>query len=219
MRATRSRPQVSSDGDDLAYVAAYFERSASLARDLPVVALADIIAVIDAARAADRLVFVIGNGGSAATAAHFANDLGKGEGSMLAAPCRVVCLTDNVPLLTAWANDFGYVDVFANQLRSLCRAGDVVVAFSGSGNSDNVVNGLLMARERGAVTIGFTGFDGGRVRALVDHCFLVPIDDMQHVEDMHLLAAHVVYAALRDVHTPAVPRAIATAKRLEVGAP
>jgi D-sedoheptulose 7-phosphate isomerase len=219
MQAPRLHRKATTQGHELAYVAAYLERAAALARDLPAVALTDIIEAIDRARANDRIIYVMGNGGSAATAAHFANDLGKGEGPMLAAPCRIMCLTDNVPVLTAWANDFGYEEVFASQLRALCRAGDVVVAFSGSGNSRNVLNGIGAAHERGAVTIGFTGFDGGRLRGLVDHCFLVPSHDMQHVEDMHLLAAHVVYAALRDLRTPAPPRAARAAKPLGVAAP
>lgn len=219
MQASRSHPKARNGAHELAYVSAYLERAAALTRRLPSDTLGSIIAAIDAARAADRLIYVMGNGGSAATASHFANDLGKGEGPMLATPCRVVCLGDNVPVLTAWANDFGYEDVFANQLRSLCRPGDVVIAFSGSGNSPNVVNGIEVARERGAVTIGFTGFDGGRLRGLVDHCFLVPSHDMQHVEDMHLVAAHVVYAALRDLRTPAVARVGRTRARLRAAAP
>ena len=218
MQASRSHPKARNEAHELAYVAAYLERAATLARRLPAAALGDIIAAIDAARAADRFIYVMGNGGSAATAAHFANDLGKGEGPMLATPCRVVCLSDNVSVLTAWANDFGYEDVFANQLRALCRPGDVAVAFSGSGNSPNVLNGIAVARERGAVTIGFTGFDGGRLRGLVEHCFLVPSHDMQHVEDMHLVAAHVVYAALRDLRTPAVGRVGRTGARLGAAA-
>ena len=219
MQVSRSHPKARNEAHELAYVSAYLERAAALTRHLPAAALHDIIEAIDVARAADRLIYVMGNGGSAATAAHFANDLGKGEGPMLAAPCRIVSLTEHVSVLTAWANDFGYEDVFANQLRALCRPGDVVVAFSGSGNSPNVLNGIEVARERGAVTIGFTGFDGGRLRELVEHCFLVPSDDMQHVEDMHLVAAHVVYAALRDLRTPAVKQVGRTRARLGAAAP
>jgi D-sedoheptulose 7-phosphate isomerase len=108
-----------------------------------------------------------------------------------------VALTDNVPLMTAWANDSHYDAVFAEQLRNLVQAGDLVVAISASGNSPNVLRGLEVARAAGAKTVGLTGYEGGLLRDRCDLCLVVPSDNMQHIEDVHLSAAHAIYTALR----------------------
>ena len=111
---------------------------------------------------------------------------------------KVMALTSNVSLLTAWANDTDYERVFAEQLRNFVSPGDVVMALSGSGNSRNVLNAVELGRERGAVTVGLTGFDGGKLKHLCDHCLIVPSHNMQHVEDMHLVVLHTIYSAIRD---------------------
>ena len=142
-------------------------------------------------------LYIFGNGGSAALASHFACDIGKGTVAPNRKRLRTVSLTDNVPLLTALANDLAYKDVFSEQLAGLAERGDMVLAISGSGNSPNVVQGLEEAKKLGLHTLVLTGFSGGRVKALADLCLIVPSDNMQHIEDAHLCATHAIFRAIR----------------------
>lgn len=153
-----------------------------------------------------RVVYTFGNGGSASLASHLACDLGKGT-----AYCnggkrfRVLALTDNLPTLTAWANDSSYEDVFSEQLRNFVQPRDVAFAISGSGNSKNVLNALQVAREAGATTLGISGFEGGQMKALCDICVVVPSNNMQIIEDIHLAMAHSIF---RIVHSRMSRRAM-----------
>jgi D-sedoheptulose 7-phosphate isomerase len=146
-----------------------------------------------------RRIFLFGNGGSASLASHFACDLGKGtvihgdHGKRF----QAIALTDNLALLTAWANDSSYDDVFAEQLRNLIQPGDVAFAISGSGNSPNVLLALQVAREFGALNIGLGGFQGGKMKALCDICMVVPSDNMQIIEDLHVGIAHALFTIVR----------------------
>lgn len=142
-------------------------------------------------------LYIFGNGGSAALASHFACDIGKGTATPGRKRLRAVSLTDNVPLLTALANDLAYKDIFSEQLADLAARGDMALAISGSGNSPNVVQGLEEARKIGLRTLVLTGFAGGRVKALADLCLVVPSDNMQHIEDAHLCATHAIFRAIR----------------------
>jgi len=142
-------------------------------------------------------VFIVGNGGSAATASHFACDLAKGTRMAGLPAFRVVALTDNVPLLTAWANDTAYEHVFAQQLAALVRENDLLVAISASGNSPNVLTCAEVARAAGAGVIALTGATGGKLRALADLTIRVPSACIEQVEDAHLMIAHSVCVALR----------------------
>ena len=144
-----------------------------------------------------RTVFLFGNGGSAALASHLACDLGKGTINGHRKRLRAVCLSDNVPMMTAWANDLNYQEVYAEQLKNLIEPGDMAVAISGSGNSMNVVRGLEVAREAGATTMVLTGYDGGRVKSVADICLIGPSDNMQHIEDAHLCVAHAIFTSVR----------------------
>ncbi len=146
----------------------------------------------------DHAVYVIGNGGSAANASHFAQDLSKGsmpdlEGRRL----RVVSLTDNAAYLTATANDLGYDRVFDVQLRALARPGDVLVAISGSGNSPNIVKAAEYARSVKSTVVGVTGFDGGKLMQLSDIRLHVPVMDMCKSEAVHSILLHMVSDILR----------------------
>ena len=142
-------------------------------------------------------VFVLGNGGSAATASHFVCDLAKGTRADGLPAFRVVPLTDNVPLMTAWANDTSYDRVFAEQLSALVRPGDVVVAISASGNSPNVLAAARVARQLGAATIALTGQSGGRLGRLAELTIRGPARSVEQVEDAHLAIAHSLCVALR----------------------
>lgn len=143
-------------------------------------------------------VFLFGNGGSAALASHLACDLGKGTAIDGCERFRVLSLTDNVALMTAWANDARYEDIFAEQLRNFIRPGDVAFAISGSGNSPNVLNGLRAARDAGGFNIGLAGYQGGRMKDLCDLCVVVPSENMQVIEDLHLSISHCVFSLLHN---------------------
>lgn len=143
-------------------------------------------------------IFALGNGGSATTASHFACDLAKGTisgGSKKR--FRVVSLVDSTSLLTAWGNDEEYSQVFREQLVNLLQPGDVVVAFSTSGNSPNVLRAIEYAREVEAITVGFTGFQGGKLHKLVELGMVVPLDSVTKVEDIHILLQHALCVWLR----------------------
>jgi len=147
----------------------------------------------------DQQIFAFGNGGSAATATHFMEDLAKCiDYGPSRRRFRAISLCANVPLITAWANDTAYDNIFAEQLRNLVRAGDVVIGISGSGNSPNVVNAIRLANELGAHTVGLTGFDGGALRSVAREAIVVPCHNMQQVEDVHLVVCHLVFCLLRD---------------------
>ncbi len=143
-------------------------------------------------------VFLLGNGGSAATAAHLACDLGKGTAAEGRRRLRVIPLVDNVPLITAWANDTSYERVFVEQLANLVRPGDLVIAISGSGSSPNVLAAVRHAASCGAFTVGITGGGGGRLAPLVDLPVIVPDSCMERIEDVHLALGHAVAVALRE---------------------
>ena len=160
--------------------------------------LTEVIDVLEEARDKGRSVFLFGNGGSAATASHFASDLAKGAISLGKPRVKAFALTDNVPLLSAWANDSAYENVFAEQLENFIEVGDIAFGISGSGNSPNVLNGIKVAKAKGATTIGFIGFDGGKLRELVDVRIIVSSHNMEQVEDIHLLLEHIITTCLRE---------------------
>ena len=176
----------------------YLEEVQGTLGALPLERIRDVVDVLLSANYVGSTVFTLGNGGSAATASHFACDLGKGTIIPGRPRFRVLALTDNVPLMTAWSNDVAYEDAFANQLGGLMGRGDVVVAFSGSGNSPNVLRAVELARRMGGITIGFTGFHGGRLSTLVDVPVVVPCDCMEQIEDVHLVLCHLICTVLRD---------------------
>lgn len=179
---------------------------------LPLERIAGVIArLLEAYRTGQR-VFIVGNGGSAATASHMACDLNKtvlGD-QQSAQGLRVICLSDNVPLLTAWANDVSYDIVFARQLQGWIEAGDVLIAITGSGKSPNIIEATKVAREAGATVIGFLGFDGGQMKSLADEVVLVESDNYGHIEDVHMILDHLITAyfhqviALEAIGTPAL---------------
>jgi D-sedoheptulose 7-phosphate isomerase len=147
-----------------------------------------------------RTVFLIGNGGSAANASHFGQDLAKGTLSSMSATrrFRVVPLTDNIGFITALANDEGYDSIFEQQLRNLAASGDLLVAISGSGNSPNVIRAVEYAHSIGMTVIGVTGFDGGKLKAMADLSVHIPVDDMGMTEALHGVVFHLAMCRLRE---------------------
>jgi D-sedoheptulose 7-phosphate isomerase len=142
-------------------------------------------------------LFVFGNGGSAATASHIVCDMGKNTRGSDKPRLRVIGLADNIAVLTAYANDEGYERVFAEPILSLGQAGDVALAISGSGNSANVLEGIKAAKELGMFTIGLTGYSGGKLKDLVDLVLVVPVQDMEQIEDVHMILDHILTGLLR----------------------
>lgn len=147
----------------------------------------------------DAAVYVFGNGGSAALASHWACDFAKGTADVLPGErrLRVISLVDNAALVSAWANDLAYDQIFAQQLDGAVRAGDIAIAISGSGNSPNVLRGLETARGQGAVCLGLSGFQGGKMRAMCDEIIVVPSDSMQIIEDVHVSLCHTMFLMVR----------------------
>lgn len=154
--------------------------------------VAQVIALIGLARDLGKQIFAIGNGGSASTASHFVNDLGKGASVGRDRRFKVIPLTDNVEWMTALANDLSYDDVFVEQLKNHAVAGDVLLAISGSGNSENILRAVRYANEVGCHTVGFTGFGGGKLKDLVDLAIVVDAHHMGRVEDLHIVLQHLI---------------------------
>ena len=175
---------------------------------LPLKPIDEIIRAIEQARDEQRQIFVIGNGGSAATASHMMNDLCKGTlGHKGDAPwprLRVIALTDNVSLMTAWANDTDYNHVFSEPLKNLAQRGDVLIAISASGNSPNIIAAVEAAKHIGVKVIGLAGFGGGKLSKLADVSFVVPSDGYGPVEDAHMILDHIItsylYEKLKETH-------------------
>jgi D-sedoheptulose 7-phosphate isomerase len=181
----------------MSHITDYLDQMCHVLRNLPHNDIARVIDIQGRARTEGHQIFIMGNGGSAATASHFACDLGKGTIEPGKPRLKVIALTDNMPLFSALANDWGYERVFVEQLDSLAQTGDVAIGISGSGNSPNVLHAMDLARERGLTTIGFTGFDGGRLKDKVEVCLLVDCQIMGQVEDAHLVLEHLICTALR----------------------
>ena len=183
--------------DDLTAIDKYLVQLIRVIEALPREPLLDILKQLRQAQDEKRQIFVFGNGGSAATASHMVCDLIKNTVKPNRARLKVIGLADNVPTITAYANDEGYERVFAQPLESLGEAGDVAIAVSGSGDSPNVLKGVETARRKGLATIGLTGIGGGKLKDLVDICLVVPSDSMEQVEDMHMIIDHLLTIALR----------------------
>jgi D-sedoheptulose 7-phosphate isomerase len=175
---------------------------------LPLAELDKLVAAIEVAHGAGKQIFVIGNGGSAATASHMMNDLNKGTlGHKGDAPWKrfkVIALTDNVSLMTAWANDTDYNTVFSEPLKNLANRGDVLIAISASGNSPNIVAAVEVAKQMGLTVLGLGGFTGGKLAKLADACVVVPSNGYGPVEDVHMILDHILtsylYEKLKAAH-------------------
>jgi len=165
---------------------------------LPQPLILDVIQNLQRARMQGNQIFIMGNGGSASTASHFVCDLAKNTRYDGLPHFRVIGLADNMEIFSAYANDEGYENVFSQQLINLVKPNDIVIAISASGNSKNVVNAVEEARKHNVTTIGFTGFDGGRLGQLVDIHIHVESKIIEHVEDIHLMLEHMIVRTIKD---------------------
>jgi len=167
--------------------------------------LAAIVRKLLDTKATGKTIYTAGNGGSAATASHMCNDFVKG--------CRVNnnegfkahCLADSNAIVTCLANDFSYEDIFSIQLKTFAQAGDVLVVFSGSGNSPNIISVLKTAKEMDVYTIGFSGRDGGKMNGLCDLLLIAPTYSMEQLEDMHMLYEHAMVCTIKEALTKSQP--------------
>jgi D-sedoheptulose 7-phosphate isomerase len=182
----------------MTYIHRYIEDLEQTLMCLPEDRIEQVVQILHEARLNNKQVFIMGNGGSASTASHFVCDLGKNTRIKGMPNFRVMGLTDNMALFSALANDEGYENVFSQQLASFVCPGDAVIGISASGNSPNVLNAIRLANQMEAITIGFTGFDGGRLSSMVDIPLHVDSFVIEHVEDIHLMLEHLICKALRE---------------------
>jgi D-sedoheptulose 7-phosphate isomerase len=170
----------------------YFSTVQKQLDTIPFEAVDAVVALLDTAIRNGKTVYICGNGGSAATATHFACDLAKRPVVEGQPRPRVIALTDNNALMTAISNDISYEQVFAEQLRPLVNPDDVVIGISGSGNSPNVLNAIQVGNDAGAVTVGFSGYNGGKLSGMVAHSVHIDCNVMAMVEDIHLMLEHAI---------------------------
>lgn len=143
-----------------------------------------------------RMVFTMGNGGSASTASHYCCDFNKGVSLGEEKMFKFLCLNDNIATMMAYANDHGYEEIFVGPLKNFVKKNDVVIGISGSGNSINVVKALELANNVGAITVGLTGYSGGKIKEICRHNVHIPVNDMQIAEDLHLVLDHCMMSIL-----------------------
>jgi len=161
--------------------------------------LAAIVQRIVQAKTDGKTIFTAGNGGSAATASHMCNDLLKGCRVNEREGLKAICLADSNAIVTCLSNDFSYEDIFSIQLKTFAVKNDVLIVFSGSGNSPNIISALKTAREMGVCTIGFSGRDGGKMKDWCDLLLIAPTDSMEQIEDMHLLYEHAMICSVKEI--------------------
>lgn len=170
----------------------YIEIEKSALEKLPVQDINRVMNLLEEARMSGKRIFICGNGGSASTASHFESDFNKGVSYDQDIKYDFECLSDNVPMLMAIANDISYDDVFVVPLRNKLKVGDIVIGISGSGNSENVVRAIKYGNEIGATTVALVGYNGGQLKNLAQYNIHMEIDNMQVVEDLHLVLNHMM---------------------------
>lgn len=200
-------------------ITTYIREVEQMIGDISLDHLEVVLRLLEEAYRQGQRIFVMGNGGSAATASHFALDLAKNTIMPGAPRVKAISLTDHVPLITAWSNDTAFEHVFAEQLATMIEPGDVVIGISASGNSPNVINAFQLSKRLGGVTIGLLGADGGQSKRLVDAYVLAPGQNIEQEEDAHLILAHIITRHMRSVvraverYAAIAPVAVGNARR------
>lgn len=199
--AKDSKSQSAVQESILHFIDSYFQEVIRCIVLLDKKSIAKITEVILVAYQTDKNIYILGNGGGASTSSHMAADLGKGTLTRVydrsEKRLHVISLTDNVALITAYANDLNYDDIFLQQLRNLVKRNDVVIAISGSGNSKNVISAVLYSKKVGAKTIGLSGFNtGGKLAQIADISLIVGSDHYGPIEDIHMMIGHLVAACI-----------------------
>jgi D-sedoheptulose 7-phosphate isomerase len=180
----------------------YFSELKELIEKTEIKEIENIVQILKEVYKKDKSIFIIGNGGSASTASHFACDLGKGTinnyNNLNEKRFKVYSLVDNISLITAYGNDLSYEEIFSQQLKNFAKKGDVLISLTGSGNSRNIVKANEIAKEIGVVTIGFLGFNGGKVGEIVDERIIIPSKNYGIIEDIHLILSHIISQELKE---------------------
>ena len=171
-------------------ITAYFEREKEIIDQISKDDINTLLNLLNKARDEQHFVFICGNGGSAATASHYCCDFNKGISNNKKSKFRFICLSDNIPSMMAYANDYSWEEIFVGPLRNLFKEGDYVIGISGSGNSSNVIKALQYANEHNGISIGITGYDGGIIKKICQYNVHIPVKDMQISEDLHIMLDH-----------------------------
>lgn len=174
----------------------YFSELKSVIDNLDRNEIETFINVMLNARNNGKNIYIMGNGGSGATASHFCCDFNKGMSYTKDKKFKMICLNDNVSTMLAYSNDVGYDFVFVEQLKNFVKEGDIVIGISGSGNSKNVLNAIDYANKKGAITIGLTGYNGGELKQITKYSVNANVDNMQITEDIHMMLCHMIYDIL-----------------------
>lgn len=180
-------------------VSTYFIEVGHMLQSISQTHLHHVLSLLEDTYHQGHRIFIMGNGGSAATASHFALDLAKNTITPGAPRLKAISLTDHVPLITAWSNDTAYEHIFEEQLANMIEPGDVAIGISTSGNSPNVINALLLAKQTQAATIGLLGASGGQIKNIVDAYILAPGQNIEQEEDAHVILAHVITRHMRTI--------------------
>lgn len=178
----------------------YLDLEIKVIQSLNLEEINDVMNVLEEARLSGHRIFICGNGGSAATASHFAGDFNKGLSEILDKKYDFECLSDNIPMMMAVANDTDFSQIFIRPLENKLHEGDVFIGISGSGNSENVVKAMEYAKTHGGKTIAIVGYSGGKLKQMADHYIHVAIDDMQISEDVHMIMDHLMMHTLYNYH-------------------
>jgi len=177
----------------------YFSELEQMVQAISFPQLEAVLRLLEESYRQGHRIFIMGNGGSAATASHFALDLAKNTIMPGVPRLKAISLTDHVPLITAWSNDTAYEHIFAEQLANMIEPGDLAIGISASGNSPNVINALKLAKQYHASTIGLLGARGGKIKDMVDAYILAPGQNIEQEEDAHLILTHVITRHMREV--------------------
>ena len=180
-------------------IKSYINKELEILKSIDIDAVNKAMNTLEDARRKGARIYVFGNGGSAATASHMQNDFNKGISEHLKNKYDFVCLNDNIATIMAIANDDSFENVFLNQLENRLKENDVVIAISGSGNSENIIRAVLYAKKMGNTVIGFSGYSGGKLKQLADISLHAPVDNMQIAEDMHVIYNHLMMYILCNV--------------------
>ncbi len=175
----------------------YLDQLQKLLNEIPETFIQSLVDDLEGCWRDGKRVLLMGNGGSSASASHIVNDLQKCIALESGRALKAACLSDNTPLLMAWANDTDYNNIFTPQVEAWAEPGDVVIGISGSGNSANVLNGIEAANRIGAITYGMCGYKGGKLASIVQKSFVVSSESMQQIEDVHMVVLHIVFVQLR----------------------
>lgn len=184
--------------DYIASIEVYFERLKDTLDSISKEDLNSLMNLLEKSRQKGKTVFIMGNGGSAATASHYVCDFNKGISFNQDKKYKFLCLNDNIPSMMAYGNDISYNDIFVYSLKTYFAPGDVVIGISGSGNSENVLRAIRYANENNGITVALTGYDGGKMKKLAQYNVHIPINDMQITEDLHMVLDHCMMKILSD---------------------